>query len=125
MGRWRARRNQQSPYAGNTSANGLPDVASSDSCAHLLFSLDVERRSMPRPTSSQHIFLDCNSALHYRRADQIDWCALADSAEVALVIAPVFLRELEQQKVVNGSKKLRHRADDAVRWLASRLDSGN
>jgi hypothetical protein len=80
---------------------------------------------MPPATSGQYIFLDCNSALHYKRADQIDWCALAGSAEVVLVIAPVFLRELEEQKIVNGSKKLRHRADDAVRWLGSRLDGGN
>ena len=64
-----------------------------------------------------YVFIDANTALHFRRPDQIDWCALVDANEVVLVGAPILLRELENQKIVNGSGKLRDRAADYVKWL--------
>ncbi len=70
-----------------------------------------------------HIFLDVNTALHFKRADQINWCALAGATQVVLVVAPVFLRELEHQKVHNSSRKLRERADSTVKWLVQFLRS--
>src|SRR4051812_13913095 len=70
-----------------------------------------------------HVFLDANTALHFKRADQIDWCSLAETADVVLVAAPVFLRELEQQKVHNPSRKLRDRAKETIKWLHGFLDS--
>lgn len=73
--------------------------------------------------SVAHVFLDVNVALHFKRADQIDWCALAGAAQVVLVVAPVFLDELEYQKVHNPSRKLRERADGSVNWLAQFLRS--
>jgi hypothetical protein len=68
------------------------------------------------------VFLDANAALHFKRADQIDWCSLANVASVVLIFAPVFLRELEEQKLYNRSSKLRQRADDTTRWLAGLMD---
>jgi hypothetical protein len=68
-----------------------------------------------------HVFLDTNIALHFRRADQIDWLALTSAPGVVLVVAPVLLRELEREKVHNPSRKLRERADNTVKWLATFL----
>ena len=69
---------------------------------------------MPRSTTA-HVFIDANTALHFKRPDQIDWRTLANANEVVLVAAPVLLRELEQQKVINGSSKLKDRAADYTR----------
>ena len=71
---------------------------------------------MPRGTTA-HVFIDANTALHFKRPDQIDWRTLADANEVALVAAPILLRELEEQKVINGSLKLKNRAADYIKWL--------
>ena len=71
---------------------------------------------MPRSTTA-HVFIDANSALHFKRPDQIDWRTLANANEVVLVAAPVLLQELEEQKVINRSSKLRERAADYVKWL--------
>lgn len=64
-----------------------------------------------------HIFLDANTALHFKRPDLIDWCALIGSRNVVLIGAPILHRELEQQKVHNPSTKLRKRADAYIKWL--------
>lgn len=68
-------------------------------------------------THSAHIFLDANTALHFRRPDQIDWCALTGSDRIVLIGAPILHRELEQQKIHNASRKLRQRADAYIKWL--------
>ena len=68
------------------------------------------------------IFMDANAALHFMRADQIDWCAVANVPSVVLIVAPVYLRELEEQKVTNKSSKLRQRAAETTRWLAKLMD---
>ncbi|MEQ9518547.1 MAG: PIN domain-containing protein [Parvibaculum sp.] len=64
-----------------------------------------------------YIFVDTNTALHFRRPNEIDWCSLAASGQVVLVAAPVLLRELENQKIVNASRKLRERAGAFIKWL--------
>lgn len=64
-----------------------------------------------------YIFVDTNTALHFRRPDEIDWCSLAASKQVVLVAAPILLRELENQKIVNTSRKLRDRAGSFIKWL--------
>ncbi|MCY3762501.1 MAG: hypothetical protein OXH50_14730 [Gemmatimonadetes bacterium] len=71
---------------------------------------------MARSTTVR-VFIDANTALHFKRPDQIDWRTLANAIEVVLVAAPVLLRELEEQKIINGSSKLRERAADYIRWL--------
>jgi hypothetical protein len=64
-----------------------------------------------------HIFIDANVALHFKRPDQIDWCALVKSQRVELLAAPILSRELEEQKIHNPSRKLRNRAGDYIKWL--------
>lgn len=64
-----------------------------------------------------YVFVDANTALHFKRPDQIDWLRLTKAKEVVLVAAPILLRELENQKVVNTSRKLRERANAYVKWL--------
>ena len=39
-----------------------------------------------------HVYLDTNTALHFSRADQIDWQDLTGARQVVLVVAPVLLR---------------------------------
>ena len=63
------------------------------------------------------VFIDTNTALHFKRPDQIDWLKLTGASEVVLIAAPILLRELEEQKVNNKSKKLRGRADKYIKWL--------
>jgi PIN domain len=63
------------------------------------------------------VFLDTNAALHFRRADEIDWLKLTHAEAVTVVITSVFLRELETQKVQNPKKRLRDRARETVIWL--------
>ena len=63
------------------------------------------------------IFPDTNVFLHYRRLTEIDWCALLKVKTVTIMIAPVVTGELEEQKNLNPSRKLRDRADASVRML--------
>jgi hypothetical protein len=72
--------------------------------------------------SKAFILPDTNAALHYLRIDQIDWISLTNAESVAIVIAPVFVRELERQKVFNPSKKLRDRAARLIVWLNEQID---
>lgn len=74
--------------------------------------------------SPTYVFLDTNTALHFKRADQIDWRELTGAANVVLVAAPVFLRELEMQKVHNPSRKLRERAAGTIKWLSTLISNG-
>jgi hypothetical protein len=64
-----------------------------------------------------YVFIDANTALHFKRPDQIDWQRLTNAGEVSLVAAPILLRELESQKIVNASRKLRERATEYIKWL--------
>ncbi len=79
------------------------------------------RRTQMPPPLTIHVFVDTNTALHFRRPDQIDWVALTGAQKVVLVASPVLLRELEEQKVHNRSARLRDRADKYIRWLAEHL----
>lgn len=75
------------------------------------------RGDMPDSDCVAHVFIDTNIALHFRRMDEIDWQQLTGVDKVVLVIAPVLIRELEDQKVGNHSRKIRDRADKTVKWL--------
>jgi len=70
-----------------------------------------------------HVMLDANSLMHFQRPDQIDWPAMLKCQTVNLIITPVLLRELEQQKVTNRSHKLRGRAQAVVSWIATFIES--
>jgi rRNA-processing protein FCF1 len=64
-----------------------------------------------------HVFLDANLALHYKRPDKIDWLKFLGASKVILVVTPVFIRELEKNKVNNTKNKLRKRAAQFITWL--------
>src|SRR2546428_4398847 len=63
------------------------------------------------------IFPDTNLFLHYRPLSEIDWCSLLQSNAVEIEIAPVVTRELEEQKTLNPSRKLRDRAATVLTLL--------
>lgn len=63
------------------------------------------------------VFPDTNLLLHYRSLNEIDWCTLLHCSTVEIEIAPVVARELEKQKTLNPSKKLRDRAATAPKLL--------
>ena len=70
-----------------------------------------------------HLIVDANSLMHFKRPDQVDWPDMLNSERVVLLVTPVLLRELEEQKVKNPSRKLRDRAKQAVSWIAPMLTS--
>ncbi|MDT7813787.1 MAG: hypothetical protein QOJ42_3703 [Acidobacteriaceae bacterium] len=70
-----------------------------------------------------HLFIDANYLMHFKRPDQVDWPDILKSKSVVLLITPVLLRELEEQKVKNPSRKLRERAKQAISWIAPMFDS--
>lgn len=68
--------------------------------------------------TTAYVFIDTNTALHFRRPNEIDWCALVNARKVVLIAAPILLRELEDQKIINDSRKLRDRAAAYIKWLS-------
>lgn len=62
-------------------------------------------------------FLDTNSFLHFRPLNEIDWCGILDAKAVEIKIAPVVTRELEVQKTLNPSRKLKERAATVLKLL--------
>ncbi len=79
-------------------------------------------KAMSKP-ATVHVFLDANTALHFKRPDQVDWLKLTGACEVVLVAAPILLSELEEQKIINNSKKLRDRAGKYIKWLNRFVDA--
>jgi hypothetical protein len=63
------------------------------------------------------VFPDTNLFLHYRPINEIDWCALVQARPVEIKIAAVVTRELEEQRVVHQSRRIRERAGSAVKLL--------
>jgi hypothetical protein len=73
--------------------------------------------------SVPHVFLDTNTLLHYRRPDQIDWCAFLGADAVMLVVTPALIDELEAQKAyANRSRKLKDRANASIKWIAQYIE---
>jgi hypothetical protein len=66
-------------------------------------------------------FPDTNLFLHYRPLEEIDWCALLKADAVVINIAPVVTRELEEQKTLHQSRKIRDRAATALKLLYNYL----
>lgn len=71
--------------------------------------------------SAVALFLDTHAFLHFRPIEEIDWCKLSSSDSVDIVIAPVVLRELDKLKVMSEKKRIRKRADSALKKLAAFL----
>ena len=72
-----------------------------------------------------YIFLDTNALLHFRRPDSIDWQKLAGARSIRLIVTPIVLSELDDQKVTNRSRKGRDRAQGVANWLASFIEHTN
>jgi hypothetical protein len=70
-----------------------------------------------------HVFPDTNTFLHFNQLDQIDWPTLLCGHRVTMVITPIIIRELEEQKVKNPVRKLRERAAGRIRWLGERIEA--
>jgi hypothetical protein len=73
---------------------------------------------------TQFAFLDTNLFLQFRLFDEIDWPTLLKAERVTLLIAPVVLRELDAQKAVGRTKRVRQRASLALSKLAALADVG-
>jgi hypothetical protein len=73
-------------------------------------------------SDTAYLILDSNSLLH-QRPDQIDWQAMLGCRRVNLLITPTLLRELDEQKVTNRSRRLRDRAQAIIQWIAKYFDS--
>lgn len=68
--------------------------------------------------SESHLFPDTNVFLHFEFFDSIDWCTLAGSEKVALVLTATVIRELDRHKNnPRQDQKLRERARKVVRRL--------
>ena len=70
-------------------------------------------------------FPDTNQFLHFRPLNEIDWCGFLHADVVGIKIAPVVTRELEEQKTLNPSRKIRERAASALKLLHSYLGQGS
>jgi hypothetical protein len=62
--------------------------------------------------------------MHFRPLSEIDWREFLQASSVEIKIAPVVTRELEEQKALNPSRKLRERAATAFRLLHGYLGHG-
>src|SRR5882762_1630450 len=69
-------------------------------------------------------FPDTNLFMHFRPLSEIDWREFLQASSVEIKIAPVVTRELEEQKTLNPSRKLRERAATALRLLHGYLGHG-
>lgn len=63
------------------------------------------------------VFPDTNLFMHFRPFNEIDWCEMLQASVVEIKVAPVVTRELEEQKTLNPSRKLRERAATALKLL--------
>jgi hypothetical protein len=71
------------------------------------------------------IFLDTNVFLHYRDFDLIDWREVVQSDAVTIVIPPVTVRELNQQKDSSPRRRVKRRAANTIKKLYLFLESGS
>jgi hypothetical protein len=69
------------------------------------------------------IFLDTNVYLHYQPFDQIKWTDLLDVEEVTIVVPPVVLRQLNNRKDAEHSRRVKRRAGQVLRKLSEMLSS--
>lgn len=63
-------------------------------------------------------FVDTVVFLHYEMFDQVDWRQVTGASEVALVVAPVVIRELDEQK---DGKNATKRSKERARKVLNRL----
>jgi hypothetical protein len=71
-----------------------------------------------------YVFPDTQNFLHYKSFEQIDLPGLLGFESVVLVIAPIVLRELNDQSDSHKNPKIRKRAAAAIRKLGGWADVG-
>jgi PIN domain len=64
---------------------------------------------------------DTNIFLHFPALAELDWCNISGAETVVVMIAPVVMRELNDHKDNPRSRKLRDRADAALKELHARF----
>src|SRR4051794_5320304 len=74
-------------------------------------------------TPAQHILLDTNTLLHFKRPDLLDWKLIVPGQQVALLVCPALIDELEAIKIdPKRPGKLRERARRAIMWLSEMME---
>lgn len=73
--------------------------------------------------NSKTIFLDTNIYLHYKFFPEIPWETLLEAQDVILAVPPIIHNELEKQKYLASSSRIRERAESVVRRFAQLIDS--
>jgi hypothetical protein len=69
------------------------------------------------------ILIDTNIVLHFEPIGQIDWPTISGCSDCILVITPILMRELEQQKIFNRSEGLRERAGRMIDFLVQKMNA--
>jgi PIN domain len=70
-----------------------------------------------------HILLDTNTLLHFKRPDLLDWKVIVQGQQVALLVCPALIDELEAIKIdLKRPAKLRERAHKAIMWLSEMME---
>lgn len=65
------------------------------------------------------VFPDTNLFLHYKSLEEIDWLGLLKTENAVIVVTQVLIRELNRKKELGETKKIRKRADSALKRLKS------
>jgi rRNA-processing protein FCF1 len=68
-------------------------------------------------------FLDTMIFLHYQPIEQIDWLAMTSEPQVEIVVPRVTIQELDEQKNINPSHKVRERAKRVLKNLEKWFES--
>lgn len=76
------------------------------------------------PPEGVAAFPDTNIFLHYRPIAELDWRSMTQGHPVRIQIAPVVARELEERKTLHPIKRIRDRADTALRVLHNFMQGG-
>lgn len=66
------------------------------------------------------LFLDTNIYLHCRLVEEINWPQPVGADSVEIVVPRVTLHELDKQKNINASSKIRERVRSVLQKLESR-----
>jgi predicted ribonuclease YlaK len=70
-------------------------------------------------------FLDTNVLIHFKPLSDWDWSALTNSSLVVLTVPATVIRELDQQKELGKTRRLRKRAQDSLRRLREWVQDGS
>src|SRR6185437_4109588 len=69
------------------------------------------------------VFLDTNILLHFKPVEDIPWPVILTTSAVVVVISRVTIQELDKQKNIHPSSKIRDRARRALKRLEGQLEA--